>query len=79
MRKNVGGLDRRLRLIAGAAALALGIFGRLGRRGRAIAISFGASELVTGLARYCPVNRALGFNTARPRTKLRRAVEAVMS
>ncbi len=74
MKCNVGGWDRNVRLILGASALLFGIFGPLRRRARAVAISFGASELVTGLARYCPVNEALGVNTARPRTKLDRAM-----
>jgi len=67
MKRNVGELDRNMRLAGGAAALGLGLFGPLGRRGRIIALSIGGMQLITGLTRYCPVSRALHVNTCRPR------------
>ena len=74
MKRNVGGLDRTLRLVAGTTALNLGLFAPLKRGVRAALVSFGASELITGLARYCPLNQALGFNTAKPRNWLGRKI-----
>ncbi len=77
MKCNVGGWHRTLRLVAGTAALGIGLLGLRGRR-RALALGLGAVELTTGLSRYCPLNRALGINTC-PATKglLHRVAELV--
>ena len=58
MTKNVGGIDRTLRiliglaLIAGAATNTIGMWGYLG-----------VVPLLTGLIGWCPPNAIFGFNT----------------
>ncbi len=74
MKCNVGGWDRRVRLAAGAAALGIGLFGRLSSRRRALVLGIGAIPLGTGLTRYCPLNGALGINTCEPSARLKHAL-----
>lgn len=78
MKCNVGGWDRTWRLTSGAVLLAVGLFGPLRKRGRTAALSLGATQLLTGLTRYCPVNQALGIDTCElvPRVA-RKAMEAL--
>ncbi len=56
--KNVGGLDKILRIVAGLVVLALGAFGPLGWWGLV-----GLVPLLTGLLGTCPLYSMLGFNT----------------
>ena len=58
MTKNVGGIDKWLRIGAGAVILALGLFGPLGWWGL-----IGLVPLVTGLAGTCPLYSVLGLDT----------------
>jgi len=58
MTSNVGGMDRVLRIAAGALLLALGAFGPLGWWGLV-----GLVPLATGLMRWCPAYTLLGVNT----------------
>ncbi|WP_431270254.1 YgaP family membrane protein [Dankookia sp. P2] len=58
MTKNVGGMDKWLRIAAGVILLALGLFGPLGWWG-----AIGIVPLVTGLVGTCPAYSLLGFNT----------------
>jgi hypothetical protein len=58
MRKNVGGIDKGLRIAAGLALLALGAFGPLGWWGL-----IGIVPLATGLMGNCPAYSLLGMNT----------------
>ena len=58
MRKNVGGIDKGLRITAGLALLALGAFGPLGWWGL-----IGLVPLATGLMGSCPAYSLLGMNT----------------
>jgi hypothetical protein len=58
MRKNVGGIDKGLRIAAGLALLALGAFGPLGWWGL-----IGLVPLATGLMGSCPAYSLLGMNT----------------
>ncbi|MBS7791625.1 DUF2892 domain-containing protein [Roseococcus sp. SDR] len=58
MTKNVGGLDKGLRIVAGLALLALGAFGPLGWWG-----AIGIVPLATGLMGNCPLYSVLGLNT----------------
>lgn len=76
MECNVGGLDRNVRIGMGIATLALGLFGPLGRGARIASLIIGATELITGATRYCPVNQLLGLNTCQP--DFREAAEEAM-
>lgn len=73
MRENVGGADRLMRVVAGPALLALG-YSKLGGRGGALpgllAMLGGALITETAVTRVCPLNEALGVDTAR-RVQLR--------
>ena len=62
---NVGRTEQKFRLGAGAALLAVAAFAPVSR-GWKIGLSIlGASELITGSLRYCPVSQVLGINTCR--------------
>ncbi len=58
MTRNVGGIDKGLRIAAGLLLLALGWFGPLGWWGL-----IGLVPLVTGLIGNCPAYSLLGLNT----------------
>jgi hypothetical protein len=58
MTRNVGGLDRGLRIVAGLVLLALGWFGPLGWWGLV-----GLVPLATALVGFCPAYTLLGLNT----------------
>jgi hypothetical protein len=58
MTRNVGGLDRGLRIVAGLVLLALGWFGPLGWWGLV-----GLVPLATALVGFCPAYALLGLNT----------------
>lgn len=60
---NVGGWDRKLRLILGIALLALAGFGVLKGWAATAAYVVAAIALVTGVVRYCPANSIPGINT----------------
>jgi uncharacterized membrane protein len=68
MRENVGGADRLMRVVAGPALLALG-YAKLGGRGGTLpgrlAMLGGALITETAVTRVCPLNEALGVDTAR--------------
>ena len=58
---NVGGADRAVRIVAGLAILAGGVFGPLGWWG-----ALGLVPLATGILRYCPAYAMLGVATCPP-------------
>ncbi|HLO77628.1 MAG TPA: DUF2892 domain-containing protein [Magnetospirillum sp.] len=58
MTKNVGGIDRILRIVAGLALVALAVFGVIGVWGY-----IGAVPLFTALLGWCPAYSILGVNT----------------
>jgi hypothetical protein len=58
MKVNVGGIDRLLRIAAGAILLVLAMMGTIGPWGY-----IGIVLLATGLLRFCPVYPLLGINT----------------
>jgi hypothetical protein len=60
MKKNVGGVDRIVRIVAGLALLAWVLFAN----GPTWAW-FGVLPLVTGLINFCPAYSILGINTCK--------------
>ena len=58
MTKNVGGIDRILRIVVGAALIVAAATGAVGVWGY-----IGALPLLTGLIGWCPPYALLGFNT----------------
>ena len=68
MRENVGGWDRATRAVAGPVLLALG-YGRwggsTGRLPGLLAMLGGAFITETAVTRVCPLNEALGVDSAR--------------
>ena len=64
MSRNVGGIDRILRIIAGLVLIALAATGTVGWWGW-----IGLVPLGTGLLGTCPAYRLLGLNTCRLKSK----------
>ena len=60
MTKNVGGVDRTIRIAAGLALIAAAATGTIGVWGY-----IGLVPLATGLMGWCPPYAILGFNTCR--------------
>ncbi|MCR6667969.1 MULTISPECIES: YgaP family membrane protein [Methyloversatilis] len=58
MKSNVGGIDKILRIVVGAALIALAAMGQIGVWGY-----IGVVPLLTGLFNFCPVYPLLGINT----------------
>ena len=58
MKSNVGGIDKILRIVVGAALIALAAMGQIGVWGH-----IGVVPLLTGLFNFCPVYPLLGINT----------------
>ncbi|OSM00024.1 YgaP family membrane protein [Magnetofaba australis] len=58
MNCNVGGIDRILRIVAGAALIALAVMGIVGPWGY-----IGVVPLLTGLIKFCPAYTLLGIKT----------------
>ncbi len=65
MKLNVGGLDRTLRIIIGAALLVLGLF--IAKSGilTALFAGLGAILILTALFGFCPIWHVLGINTCK--------------
>lgn len=63
MNKNVGGLDRRLRVLAGIGLLAYAL--RTKGAKRVAALVAGADLLLTAATQRCPMNAFLGTDTCR--------------
>jgi hypothetical protein len=60
MTKNVGGIDKLLRIAAGAVLVALTLSGMIGVWGW-----IGVVPLVTGLLNYCPLYSIIGLKTCK--------------
>jgi hypothetical protein len=58
MTKNVGGIDRILRIVAGIALIALAVTGTIGVWGY-----IGVVPLLTAAIGFCPAYTLLGLNT----------------
>jgi len=64
MTKNVGGLDRGMRILVGLALIAWGFLGLKGGV-RWIPVILGLSPLITGIIGFCPLYKPFGINTYR--------------
>jgi hypothetical protein len=60
MQRNVGNLDRSLRIAAGLILIALSLAGGIGLWGW-----IGVVPLATGIFRFCPAYPLLGINTCK--------------
>ncbi len=69
MERNVGGKDQTIRFMIASAGITMGLFAKRGWL-KALGFSLGGAELATAIARYSPLNKVLGRNTA---SALRRA------
>ena len=58
MKKNVGGIDRTLRIVLGLVLMGLAVSGTVGWWGY-----LGVVPLLTGLIGWCPPYALLGWNT----------------
>ena len=68
MRRNIGGLDRCVRLMVGCALLPLGLLVLGGLRGEIwglVVAAIGVVMLATGLFGFCPLYVPFGISTAR--------------
>jgi hypothetical protein len=65
MLKNVGTVDRAIRVLAGLALIAATWLGYIGSWGWV-----GVVPLATGMFSFCPVYRLLGLNTCTARTAI---------
>ena len=63
MTKNVGGVDRKIRLVLGLLAVGLAALSGLPMWTVGVIGLIGVVALVTGGARYCPLWALLGVNT----------------
>jgi sulfite exporter TauE/SafE len=62
MNKNVGNVDRAVRVVAGVAIIAAGLYFKSWWG------VVGAVPLLTGIVRWCPVYLPFGLSTCRTRT-----------
>ncbi len=68
--RNVGGIDRAVRIVVGAILLAAGLYlASTGGRYAVPAAAIGAIVLITGLVGFCPPYVWLGISTARRRAR----------
>jgi hypothetical protein len=63
--KNVGGMDRTIRIVLGLLFLSIGLLGNLGTAGKTISFVLAAIGLVTGFVQFCPLSALLGINTCK--------------
>jgi hypothetical protein len=63
MKANVGGVDRALRILVGAALIVLAGLGVIGAWGW-----IGVVPLLTGIVRWCPAYLPFGWTTCRTRS-----------
>ncbi len=67
-RRNVGGLDRKIRLLLGGPAIGVGLFAAGGMQGEPLGVLVGLVGLVsllTGFTARCPLYVPFGISTAR--------------
>ncbi len=63
MVKNVGGVERAVRIVIGVALLALGLLHVVTGTLAIVAYVVGAVALITGVVRFCPAWSIFGINT----------------
>ena len=63
MKSNVGGMDRMIRILAGAALLAAGFMAGLATPWNYVAIAAGGIFVLTGLVKFCLLYTILGINS----------------
>jgi len=63
MKSNVGGIDRGVRFVGGAALLAVGFLAGLVTPWNYVAMGVGVVFLATSLMRFCPLYTVLGVNS----------------
>lgn len=61
--RNVGGIDKTVRIILGLVLIAVGLFADLGTTWTIIVYAVAVIALLTALLSYCPINTLLGINT----------------
>lgn len=79
MHENVGTMDQTARFVAGPLLMGLGATMLGGLRGHLkglLALVAGAMVLESAITRVCPVNRLLGIDTRRKRSRLVSAMAA---
>ena len=64
MKRNVGGVDRVVRLVVGAFLVGLGL-GAIRGKGGLIVVAVGLVPLITGLTRFCALYVPLKIDTSR--------------
>jgi len=70
MKKNMGGLDRTLRVLAAIAIFVLYYTGILSGMVAIILLAFAAVFILTGFISFCPLYYPFGFTTKRTERKL---------
>jgi hypothetical protein len=63
MKKNVGGMDRVMRLVIGAFLIGLGLGAIRGKGGLFVAM-LGLVPLITGITRFCALYAILNIDTS---------------
>lgn len=63
MLKNVGGVDRGIRIVAGIVLLGLGLLHIVTGTWALVAYIAGGVALLTGIVRFCPAWSIFGINT----------------
>lgn len=66
MTRNVGGIERPIRIGLGVVLLLVGVFADLPTWGTAVVSLVGVVALVTGVIGFCPASKLLGINTCSP-------------
>ncbi|MGZ8290757.1 MAG: YgaP family membrane protein [Telluria sp.] len=64
LERNVGGVDRMIRIGAGIVLVGIAMFGEISVLWRTVSWVVAAVLFVTAIARYCPINSALSIDTS---------------
>ncbi len=70
LHKNVGGADKKFRIILGLILLGIALFAEMKPIWMMVTLVMSAIALVTAFTGYCPVNSALGINSSRTPPRL---------